>query len=139
MTIKINPKSTCRKKCIAFLHVCQQAAPQSAWATGRKSGDPPSKYGLEQIFPMPIWTSGKGCSLRGQSVTGTGSPGKGSQHQGCRSSRSLWMISQTCGLVLGSPERSRDSHSTGFMDPFQIKTFYDFIQIFLLIKMLITY
>lgn len=74
MTVKINRKCAHRKKCIAFLHVSQQEAPQSACITGRKSGDSPSNYGLEQIFPMPIWTLGKGCSRRGQSVSGTGFP-----------------------------------------------------------------
>ncbi|KAK4823316.1 hypothetical protein QYF61_000918 [Mycteria americana] len=37
------------------------------------------------------WTLGKGPSLRGWSVTGTGSPGKWSQHQACQSSRSEGM------------------------------------------------
>jgi len=38
------------------------------------------------------WTLGNGSSLRGWSVTETGSPGKWSQYQACQSARSIWMM-----------------------------------------------
>ena len=38
------------------------------------------------------WTLGKSLSQRGWLVTGTGSPGKWSQHQACQSSRSVWTV-----------------------------------------------
>lgn len=65
-------------------------------------------------------TLGKGSSLRGWSVTGKGSPG----HQ-APSSRSMWTMSKSHGLVLDSPVRSWELNVVILMNPFQFEIFCD--------------